>query len=75
MLRFENHIVSPSRRTNGDHFEIISPQVLKLRRDQASETDPEEESAVWNLHLHDLLYRDLGRDTLLRVRQSRSYKI
>jgi hypothetical protein len=26
MLRFENHIVSPIRRTNGDHFEIISPR-------------------------------------------------
>jgi hypothetical protein len=28
---------------------------------QASETDPDEENAVWNLHLHELLYRDLGR--------------
>jgi hypothetical protein len=31
---------------------------------QASETDPDEESAVWNLHLHELLYRDLGRGNL-----------
>jgi hypothetical protein len=30
--------------------QIIAPQFLKLRRDQTSETDPDDESAAWNLH-------------------------